>query len=125
VQSGRLKFCKEANKVGNNWLDWNGYRKKGFTYALIPSPIEPKDIKNELQIMIAARKIGDISRSEFRNWVNTTVVGIRLEDIENFEENNDLGKKVQPKTDPAASKILDKVAEGEDPIQAMTDAAMK
>lgn len=122
VQSGRLKFCKEANKVGNNWLDWNGYRKKGYTYALIPSPTEPKDTKNELQIMLAARKNGDISQREFRVWVNTIVGSIRLE--ENFEDNNDLGKKVQPKVDPAINKAMDKIANGDEVVEAMVDVVM-
>lgn len=119
IQSGRIKFCKEANKVGNNWLDVNGFKKKGYRYELIPSNIEPKDIKNELSIMIAARSNGDISQQEFRNWVNTAVVGIRLE--ENYEDNHDFGKKVQPKVDPAVPKMLDKVKDGENPIQAMVD----
>ncbi len=123
VQSGRLKFCREANKIGNNWLDINGFKKKGYRYELIPAPIEPKDVQNELKIMIAAREKGDISQQEFRNWVNSTVIGIRLE--EDFESEVDLGEKVQPEVDPAVKKVIDKVSDGEDPVQAMVDVVSK
>jgi hypothetical protein len=118
VQSGRLKFCREASKLGNNWLDINGFKKKGYRYSLIPAPIEPKDTQNELKIMIAARGSGDISQQEYRNWINSSVIGIRLE--ENFS-----GEKVQPKVDPSVSKVLDKVADGDDPIQAMADVVTR
>jgi len=123
IQSGRLKFCREASKLGNNWLDINGFKKKGYRYSLIPAPIEPKDTQNELKIMIAARGSGDISQQEYRNWINSSVIGIRLQ--ENFESEEDLGQKVQPKVDSAVSKVLDKVADGDDPIQAMADVVAR
>jgi hypothetical protein len=114
IQSGRMKFCKEANKIGNNWLDWNGFKKQGYRYEILPAPVEPKDVKNELQIMINARKIGDISQQEFRNWINSCVIGVRLE--EDFT-----GEKVQPRVDPAINKAMDKIASGDNIIEAMAD----
>jgi hypothetical protein len=122
IQSGREKLCKEINKVGNNWLDFNGFKKQGYKYACIASPIEPKDVKNELQIMISARKSGDISLQEYRSWINSCVIGIKLE--ENFEANNDLGQKTQPRVDPAINKAMDKIANGDDVIQAMVDVVV-
>ena len=121
VQSGRIKFCHEATKVGNNWLDFNGFLKRGYRFEMIPAPIEPKDVTIEQKIMEAARKTGDISREEYRSWINSTVAGIRLE--EKFEDENDLGPKVQPKVDPEVDKTIDKIKEGDNPIEAMADLA--
>jgi len=119
VQAGRIKFCREVNKVGNNWLDFNGFLKQGYRFEMIPAPIEPKDITIEQKIMAAARASGDISNKEYRNWINASVSSVRLED--NFEEQNDLGPKVQPKVDPAINKTFDKIKDGENPVQAMAD----
>jgi hypothetical protein len=123
VQSGRIKFCREVNKVGNNWLDFNGFLKQGYRFEMIPAPIEPKDTTIEKTIMSAARKSGDISSREYRNWINASVAGVRLED--DFENENDLGPKVQPKVDPSINKTFDKIKDGENPVQAMADLVPK
>ena len=112
IQSGRIKICREVNKVGNNWLDLNGYFKQGYRFELIPAPIEPKDLEIENKIMTAARSTGDVSQKEYRNWINSSVAGIRLE--EEFDE-ADLGPRVQPKVDKSISDKMKKFQDGEDP----------
>jgi hypothetical protein len=98
VDFWRQKICRSTRPKGQFVLNINGYGKQGYKYALIPAPVAPRNIIIEEKIMATAIQQGRITTSEYRGWLNSTVLGFRPED--DFE--NKLGL-VKPAEMPASA----------------------
>ena len=114
ISAWRSKVSRGFNPLGNYLLDINGYKKKGYKYELIPSPIAARDIEIEAKIMAVAVKFAKVSTSEYRAWLNSTVQGLRLEN-EDFEEQIQEGKKVQAPVSEEIKNKMQKIEKGADP----------
>jgi hypothetical protein len=114
----RQKLCREINKKGNLLLELNGFKKQGYSYACIPAPVVPRNIEIEAKIIPALAKMNFLTPSEVRSWVNSCVVGIKLED--NFENNSNVGVKTQPgNLDPNIQNKIDKMAQGSADLESL------
>jgi len=124
ISAWRGKASRGAKILGNNLLDINGYKKKGCQYELVPAPIAARDIEIEAKIMQVAVKERKITDSEYRAWLNSVVLGLRLED--EFE-NSDIqeGKKVQAPVSEDIQNRMKKIENGEDPGSVIEEIARR
>jgi hypothetical protein len=123
IASWRAKIARSFRSLGNNILDINGWRKKGYKYELVPAPIAARDTEIEAKIMATALKYGKVSTSEYRSWLNSVVMGLRLED--DFEEIKE-GKEVEAPIDDDIKNKMKKIEKGEkDPSSIVEEVARR
>ena len=110
IASWRAKVARGYRILGNNLLDVNGYKKKGYKYEMVPAPIAARDTEIEAKIMAVAVTNGKISTAEYRAWLNSVVSSLKLEDT--FEEQIQEGKKVQAPIDQDIKNKMQKIEKG-------------
>jgi hypothetical protein len=111
----RQKIVREAAFKGNLILDINGYKKQGYRYALVPAPTLPRNLTEEGKIIPKVAK-DYLTSSEVRSWINSCIVGIKLED--DFE--NQVGIKSNPKNlDPEIQNKVQKIVKGQADVESL------
>jgi hypothetical protein len=124
ISSWRSKVARGTNPLGNYLLDINGWKKKGYKYELIPSPIAARDIEIEAKIMNVAVENMKVSTSEYRAWLNSVIQGLRLEN-EDFEEQIQEGKKVQAPVSENIKNKMQKIEKGADPSSTIEEVVAR
>lgn len=118
----RQRICRSFNRLGNYWLDINGYKKKGYSFQYVASPISPRNIIAESKIMASSLQNAMISSEEYRTWLNSSVIGLRLED--NFDFENQLNLVKSAKVPAAAqNKDIQKAVENGDTSELLEKTA--
>ncbi|MFA6463345.1 MAG: hypothetical protein WCT51_04905, partial [Candidatus Shapirobacteria bacterium] len=73
------------NIKGNNWLKLNGYNLRDYRFELLAAPVAPRNAEIEAKIMTSKSLLGVVKPAEMRNWLNSSVQGLKLEDLEEEE----------------------------------------
>ncbi|MFA5696519.1 MAG: hypothetical protein WC917_03655 [Bacilli bacterium] len=81
----RAKVIRPANIKGNNWLKLNGYNLRDYRFELLAAPVAPRNAEIEAKIMTSKTLLGVVKPAEMRNWLNSSVQGLKLEDLEEEE----------------------------------------
>jgi len=117
----RQKLCRELNIKGNLLLELNGFKRQGYSYQCIPAPVVPRNIEIEAKIVPAMAKMNYLTPTEVRSWINSCVVGVKLEN--DFDESK-VGIQTQPKTlNPDLQNKIQQVVQGSTDLDSLWELA--
>ena len=113
----RQKVIRSSNIKGNNWLKINGFSRKDYRFELMAAPIAPRNIEIEARIM-TSKGIGEyVTKLEMRNWLNSSIQGLKLEDLDEAE----LDDVLIPPESISKNKVLQKVVNGDNGIDKLQE----
>lgn len=114
----RQKIIRPANIKGNNWLKLNGFSLRDYKFELLAAPVAPRNVEIEAKIMTSKEMLTILKKVEIRNWLNSSVQGLKLEDLDE-EELEGLGLPVPESI--SKNEVLQKVVKGDNDLEDLKD----